>query len=709
MSLECPFGGLSRLGGHAILEVLGRGGMGAVYRARHEALGREVALKVLTGDVEDDETLLVRFKREAEVASKLAHPGLVRVYDFGEDEDLWYIAMELVRGPTLQEVIHAGKNLSLAEVHRMMRELLEAVGALHGAGVLHRDLKPGNVMLEGGQRIRVLDLGLARTQAATLLTGPGFRVGSPRYMAPELIIDGTGSVRTDLWQIGHIGYELITGQYAMPDTASHRLLEQIVQTDMPELPVLEGRDGERLRAVVNRMLKHSAADRFASCAEALAALEWSAGPRRRRTGRAAVGDASAGTSGGASASASPRRRLLAAGAGLLLAVGAAWTAAAWRAGRQVTVEPRAAVSAAATMAASALTTAPLTTAPLTTAPLTTAPLTVAPLTVAHAGGSPFAGAPVGGAPVAGPPPTGPRGRRAAEIEGLLHPPRLLPEFRPPPGGMPDLVRRVLDGCGDAVRKPIFEALRKEFPGDRAAARAVGAEWQRRVPALLGRPAADAVFAELAAARDRLRPADVPEEVWSQYLRRMYELADFSDVVAQQFGVQTGLDPAALLGGALAMSAQAPAGGRAVAAIAFGDQGRAEKRPARTLPPGTKTADGTAQFALALRGMLTGRVELRESWAAGFAFPAEAPERAWLHYRIAGGTLGERLEVRVLGGVRRQVELAFLRAARPGEWWIPVDPRVVRAPASLRIDHENRSMSYVPAGITLDFVELVVAP
>src|SRR3954471_24976494 len=215
-------GGQTLGGRYRVLEVLGAGGMGVVYRARDERLEREVAVKVLAPGVLDDERIRRRFRKEALSRSLRNHPNIAAVYDFVNEEGRDFIVMELVPGPTLDGRLAQGA-LSQKEVLALGKQLAEALAAAHQEGVIHRDLKPANLRFTGDQRLKVLDFGLAEVQAGpnTQLTTGSFRsdssVSGPLpYMAPEQLRGDAPDVRSDDYGAGAVLYKMATGKRAFP-------------------------------------------------------------------------------------------------------------------------------------------------------------------------------------------------------------------------------------------------------------------------------------------------------------------------------------------------------------------------------------------------------------------------------------------------------------------------------------------------------------
>ena len=212
---------------YRIEQLLGRGGMGAVYRARDMPLDRPVALKVVRAELLGDPEARRRFRREAQIVARLQHPGIVAVYDFGTFPDGGaYLIMELVRGEDLRRVLQREGRLETLRAVQILSSICSAIEAAHREGVLHRDLKPENILLPGGGvEAKVLDFGVAkvlvedrrddaglRPDAPTIVTMEGTVVGTPAYMAPEQLRGVTADARTDVFSLGVIAYEMLSGE-----------------------------------------------------------------------------------------------------------------------------------------------------------------------------------------------------------------------------------------------------------------------------------------------------------------------------------------------------------------------------------------------------------------------------------------------------------------------------------------------------------------
>ncbi|MDQ3991463.1 MAG: protein kinase, partial [Actinomycetota bacterium] len=201
------------LGGRYRVDALvGDGGMAQVYRGHDTLLARPVAVKVLASRLARDPAAVARFSREARAAAGLAHPGIVSIFDHGSEGDVHYIVMELVDGPTLANVLAARRALDPASALSVAAAVAGALDAAHAAGIVHRDVKPGNVMLTSTGRIKVTDFGIARAAGVEGSTGTGNVLGTARYLAPEQAQGHAVDGRADVYGLGAVLYELLTGE-----------------------------------------------------------------------------------------------------------------------------------------------------------------------------------------------------------------------------------------------------------------------------------------------------------------------------------------------------------------------------------------------------------------------------------------------------------------------------------------------------------------
>ena len=220
--------GTRKLGKYEIIEELGRGGFATVYRAVDTTLEREVALKVLDPRLFRDSTFVARFRQEAVIAANLDHPNIVPVYEVAEAEGRHYIAMKLIQGPTLAGRIEAREALPIDEILSLTKDITAGLDHIHGQGLVHRDLKPSNVLISREGRAMLADFGLVRATEGSRVSTQGVSVGTPSYMAPEQAQGETVDARTDLYALGVILYEAVTGRLPFSADTPPALLFQHV-------------------------------------------------------------------------------------------------------------------------------------------------------------------------------------------------------------------------------------------------------------------------------------------------------------------------------------------------------------------------------------------------------------------------------------------------------------------------------------------------
>ncbi|MEP7118366.1 MAG: serine/threonine-protein kinase [Acidobacteriota bacterium] len=274
-----PWIGADVCGRYLIDRPLGRGGMGCVYEAKDRQLGRSVALKFIRDEL-NDSVAQQRFMREARSAAALSHPNACRLYEVGEHEGRIFLVMELLEGDLLSERIATGP-LPLEEAVAVLLPLMDAVSSLHGIGLIHRDLKPANVMISP-QGVMMLDFGLARQSnrhdenAVTMpaLTIAGSVAGTLRYMAPEQVTGDPVDERTDIFALGVMLYEMLTGRIPFKAETNVDWLRAVLNDDPEPL----GPELQAVDAVVQRALQRRLVDRFASVAEMAATLTQAVAP-----------------------------------------------------------------------------------------------------------------------------------------------------------------------------------------------------------------------------------------------------------------------------------------------------------------------------------------------------------------------------------------------------------------------------------------------
>jgi len=256
----------ARIGRYRITHTLGEGGMGVVYAALDEQLERSIAVKVLRHESAADSTARERFSREARLAASVNHPHICQLYEIGESNGLLFMAMERLQGESLAARLIRGA-IPISETVRIGLEVLEALEALHRRGITHRDLKPSNVFLTP-HGAKVLDFGVSLSQTGDEtrrpLTTPGAILGTPKYMAPEQALGSIATPSADLFAMGAILYEMLSGAAAFEAESIHGILDKVLHSDVPTLagtPAVAAAD-----RVIHRALSKSAAERYASAA-----------------------------------------------------------------------------------------------------------------------------------------------------------------------------------------------------------------------------------------------------------------------------------------------------------------------------------------------------------------------------------------------------------------------------------------------------------
>jgi serine/threonine protein kinase/tetratricopeptide (TPR) repeat protein len=257
---------------YAILEVIGQGGMGAVYKAEDRELNRFVALKVIRPELASDPSMLQRFKQEILLASKISNRNVIRIYDLGEADGIKFITMEFIEGKDLRALIREKKKFTPEEAVDVVQQMCIALDATHSIGVIHRDLKPQNVMQDGSGRILVMDFGLARTLQLGGLTQTGALVGTMEYMSPEQALGKDLDQRSDIFAIGLIFYELLTGK--TPFGAESAIASLIKRTQERAIPVsdVDGQIPGALSGIVSKCLERDLTQRYQNVSAILADL-----------------------------------------------------------------------------------------------------------------------------------------------------------------------------------------------------------------------------------------------------------------------------------------------------------------------------------------------------------------------------------------------------------------------------------------------------
>ena len=328
------------LGGrYRLVELLGQGGMATIYRARDSQLERDVAVKVLRPEYGADPDFIDRFRHEAQAAGSLNHPGIVAVYDFGTDPAGPFIVMELVEGEDLATIVRRTGALPPRAAARLVAQAARAVAAAHDRGFVHRDIKPGNILVTREGRVKVTDFGIARALSESALTLPGTTLGSVHYFSPEQARGETATPASDIYSLGIVLYELLTGRRPWTGDTAAAIATARLTGAVPSPSAAHGGIPPTLESIDRKALAPNPEDRFAAAAEMADALESFLGEERSGAGTGAVvagaaGVAAAGAAGmgaatgGAGAAGAAGGAAGAAGAGASGAAGAGAAGAA---------------------------------------------------------------------------------------------------------------------------------------------------------------------------------------------------------------------------------------------------------------------------------------------------------------------------------------------------------------------------------------------
>lgn len=259
------------IGKYKIVEKIGAGAMGDVYKAQDAVLNRSVAIKTISAELGADDTLRKRFEREAQSAARLNHPNIITVYDFGEEHDKLYMAMELLDGTDLKQVIKDRSVTTLDQKLAIMIQICEGLAFAHTHEIVHRDLKPANVHVTLNGQVKIMDFGLARLSGSEM-TRTGTVLGTPNYMSPEQVRGERADARSDIFALGCVCYELLAFHKAFEADSMHAVLFKVMQeepkplAEVPDVPLA-------LAQVIEKSLAKDAAERFQNAGEMLGPLQ----------------------------------------------------------------------------------------------------------------------------------------------------------------------------------------------------------------------------------------------------------------------------------------------------------------------------------------------------------------------------------------------------------------------------------------------------
>ena len=289
----------STLGGrYRLLELLGQGGMATIYRARDAQLERDVAVKLLRPEFGQDPDFLARFRDEARAAASLSHPNIVPVFDFGEDPSGPYIVMELVEGQDLAAVLRENGFLAPRQAAHIAADVARALQVAHYRGIVHRDVKPSNILVGRDGRVHVADFGIARAMTEAQVTLPGTTMGSVHYFSPEQARGETATAASDIYSLGIVLFEMLTGQRPFSGDGAAAVAMARLTTTPPRPSALRPSVPPELDQIVTRAMAFEPTDRYASAAAMASALEGFLGAEKPA---AAAGAAVAGAAVAAAA------------------------------------------------------------------------------------------------------------------------------------------------------------------------------------------------------------------------------------------------------------------------------------------------------------------------------------------------------------------------------------------------------------------------
>ena len=252
---------------YEVVQHIGQGGMADVFRAVDTILNREVAIKILRADQSTDVVSILRFEREAQAATALAHPNIVEIYDVGDYKGHHYIVMEYVRGMTLKQVIRERGPLLNEEAVDIMKQLTSAVSEAHNRGIIHRDIKPQNVIVKADGSVKILDFGIAMAKGSMQLTQANNVMGSVHYLAPELARGESASPQSDIYALGIVLYEMLAGDVPFKAEQAVQVALRHMREKVPSVRIANPTVPQSIDNIIARATAKNPADRYRSCAE----------------------------------------------------------------------------------------------------------------------------------------------------------------------------------------------------------------------------------------------------------------------------------------------------------------------------------------------------------------------------------------------------------------------------------------------------------
>ncbi|MFF2177010.1 Stk1 family PASTA domain-containing Ser/Thr kinase [Lysinibacillus sp. NPDC058147] len=265
---------------YKIIELIGGGGMSNVYLAHDMILNRDVAIKILRYDFTNEDELHRRFQREALSATSLTHPNIVSIYDVGDDGDLHYIVMEYVQGKTLKQYIQEFAPISPARSVHIMKQLTSAIANAHENHIIHRDIKPQNILMDAEGNVKITDFGIAMTLSATSFTQTNSVLGTVHYLSPEQARGGTATNKSDIYALGIVLYELLTGELPFSGESAVSIALKHLQSETPSVRAFDATIPQSVENVVLKATAKDASHRYSTVEEMQADLETILSPNR---------------------------------------------------------------------------------------------------------------------------------------------------------------------------------------------------------------------------------------------------------------------------------------------------------------------------------------------------------------------------------------------------------------------------------------------
>ncbi|MGG1574453.1 Stk1 family PASTA domain-containing Ser/Thr kinase [Fictibacillus sp. NRS-1165] len=267
-------------GRYKLLEVIGDGGMAIVYRAKDLILDRDVAVKILRSEFSDDEEFIKRFRREAEAATSLAHPHIVSIFDVGEENNVYFIVMEYVKGKTLKQYIREHGRLSVEESIQIIRQISSGMVTAHDYGIIHRDIKPHNILIDEHGVAKVTDFGIALAITSATITHTNSVLGSVHYFSPEQARGGVANAKSDIYSLGVVLFEMLTGRVPFTGESPVSVALKHLQEEVPEPRKINPEIPQSVENIILKALTKNPVYRYDSALEMMDDLDTALSPHR---------------------------------------------------------------------------------------------------------------------------------------------------------------------------------------------------------------------------------------------------------------------------------------------------------------------------------------------------------------------------------------------------------------------------------------------